>query len=138
VISFYSSSLTFFSVKGDERKVENPEGTTHALGFGSGVIGTGDLFGASQQTSKKSTGRDFGFDFSTSLAQDTKMFHTHTKNEQNDTKKVPHSSPDDGVDSDEESWEFKDAFSETRSKEKVIILFILFYFCDSTVFKFLE
>eukprot|EP00258_Populus_trichocarpa_P023456 XP_024439475.1 dentin sialophosphoprotein isoform X1 [Populus trichocarpa] len=106
------------NTKGDERKVENPEGTTHALGFGSGVIGTGDLFGASQQTSKKSTGRDFGFDFSTSLAQDTKMFHTHTKNEQNDTKKVPHSSPDDGVDSDEESWEFKDAFSETRSKEK--------------------
>ncbi|KAJ6694297.1 hypothetical protein OIU85_005024 [Salix viminalis] len=46
--------------KGDERKVENPEGTTHALGFGSGVLGAGDLFGASQQTSNKSTGRDFG------------------------------------------------------------------------------
>ncbi|KAB5529324.1 hypothetical protein DKX38_019405 [Salix brachista] len=104
--------------KGDERKVENPEGTTHALGFGSGVLGAGDLFGASQQTSNKSTGRDFGFDFSTSFTQDNNMSHSYTKNEQNDAKKVSLSSPDVGVDSDEESWEFKDAFSETRSKEK--------------------
>ncbi|KAJ6757212.1 hypothetical protein OIU74_026457 [Salix koriyanagi] len=104
--------------KGDERKVENPEGTTHALGFGSGVLGAGDLFGASQQTSNKSTGRDFGFDFSTSFTQDNNMSHSYTKNEQNGAKKVSLSSPDDGVDSDEESWEFKDAFSETRSKEK--------------------
>lgn len=110
-------------MKGDERKVENPEGTTHALGFGSGVLGAGDLFGASQQTSNKSTGRDFGFDFSTSFTQDNNMSHSYTKNEQNDAKKVSLSSPDDGVDSDEESWEFKDAFSETRSKEKVTILF---------------
>jgi hypothetical protein len=38
-----------------------------------------------------------------------------------------HSSPDDGVDADEESWEFKDAFSQTGSKNKVMSLFIYLF-----------
>ncbi|KAJ6413954.1 hypothetical protein OIU84_006708 [Salix udensis] len=46
------------------------------------------------------------------------MSHPYSENEQNNTRKGLHSSPDDGVDADEESWEFKDAFSETGSKNK--------------------
>ncbi|CAK7340730.1 unnamed protein product [Dovyalis caffra] len=106
------------NAKGDERKVETSEGATYTLGFGSGVLGAGDLFGASQQTSQKSTEWDFGLHFSPSLAQDNMLSHTYSKNEQNDTKKGLHSSPDDGVDADEESWVFKDAFLETGSKDK--------------------
>ncbi|KAJ6996059.1 hypothetical protein NC653_012826 [Populus alba x Populus x berolinensis] len=82
------------------------------------MLGAGDLSGASQQTSQKSTEWDFGFDFTPALAQDTTMSHPSSENEQNNTKKGLHSSPDDGVDADEESWEFKDAFSETGSKNK--------------------
>ncbi|KAL3591228.1 hypothetical protein D5086_009868 [Populus alba] len=106
------------NTKGDGRRVENSEGATYTFGFGSGMLGAGDLSGASQQTSQKSTEWDFGFDFTPALAQDTTMSHPSSENEQNNTKKGLHSSPDDGVDADEESWEFKDAFSETGSKNK--------------------
>ncbi|KAJ6397575.1 hypothetical protein OIU77_018564 [Salix suchowensis] len=82
------------------------------------MLGAGDLSGASQQTSQKSTEWNFGFDFTSALAQDTTMSHPYSENEQNNTGKGLHSSPDDGVDADEESWEFKDAFSETGSKNK--------------------
>ncbi|KAJ6762763.1 hypothetical protein OIU79_023494 [Salix purpurea] len=81
--------------KGVERKVENPEGTTHALGFGSGVLGAAPL----------------------SLKTTTCPIHT-LKMSRMVPKKSRFPPLDDGVDSDEESWEFKDAFSETRSKEK--------------------
>lgn len=127
VMSFGLSSLTFFSLKGDGRMVENSEGATYTFGFGSGMLGADDLSGASQHTSQKSTKWDFGFDFTPALAQDTTMSHPSSENEQNNTKKGLHSSPDDGVDADEESWEFKDAFSETGSKNKVMSLFIYLF-----------
>ena len=124
VMPFGLSSLTFFSLKGDGRRVKNSEGATYTFGFSSGMLGAGDLSGASQQTSQKSTECNFGFDFTSALAQDTTMSHPYSENEQNNTRKGLHSSPDDGVDADEESWEFKDAFSETGSKNKVMSLFI--------------
>uniref|UniRef100_A0A6N2L408 Synergin gamma C-terminal domain-containing protein n=1 Tax=Salix viminalis TaxID=40686 RepID=A0A6N2L408_SALVM len=104
--------------KGDGRRVKNSEGATYTFGFSSGMLGAGNLSGASQQTSQKSTEWNFGFDFTSALAQDTTMSHPYSENEQNNTRKGLHSSPDDGVDADEESWEFKDAFSETGSKNK--------------------
>lgn len=121
-ISFCLSSLTFSLLQGDGKKLENSEGAVYSFGFGNGAHGPGALFGASQWTSHKSDEFDFGFNFNPSaLTHDGTISNTYSKSKQSDTENSLYFSQVDGkVDSDEDCWAFKDAFSETGSKDKVI------------------
>ncbi|XP_050223088.1 uncharacterized protein LOC126673141 isoform X2 [Mercurialis annua] len=96
------------NTKDDGRMPENLEGAAYRFGFGSGVQVSGDLLGASQETSQKSGESNFEFDFD--------MLN---ENNQNDTVNGFHIFPVNGkVGSDENSWPSKDAFSEIGSGDK--------------------
>lgn len=102
------------------------------FGFGNGVHGPGDLFLVSNGTSHKSGGWGFGLDFNSSpiTKQDGFISGSFSKSKDNDTANGMNSSvADKKVDSVEDFWEFKDAFPETGSQQKLVSQFDLVSLC---------
>lgn len=107
--------------KVDGKGPHSPEGFENTFGFGNGVVLPTDLFAASDGISVKSHELNFG-DFSKSSATPNGIsFNSFSESKQKDDNKNGSTSvPVNGnVDNGENLWEFKDAFSETGSKEKM-------------------
>ncbi|KAF5739851.1 hypothetical protein HS088_TW12G01062 [Tripterygium wilfordii] len=105
----------------DDKKVgEKSEGAQLTGAFGTSTHAHTDLFAASDGTSYKSIEWDFGFNFKPSSAtQNGVISNAYPNHKKIDTEIWSKPSPDDGaVGSDRNSWGFKDAFSESGSKER--------------------
>ncbi|KAF5740070.1 hypothetical protein HS088_TW11G00134 [Tripterygium wilfordii] len=108
------------SLQGDKKVGEKSEGAQWTGAFGTSTHAHTDLFAASDGTSYKSVEWDFGFNFKPiSGTQNGDISNTYSNHKQIDTEIWSNPSPGDGtVGSDQNSWDFKDAFSEIGSKAR--------------------
>ncbi|KAK9293274.1 hypothetical protein L1049_021266 [Liquidambar formosana] len=105
-------------VDGKGQKIS--EGGEYSSGFGNGAHGSSDLFATSNGFSYKSSKLEIGFDFEpTTVVQNGFISNAYSETKQNEGGNELNSYPVNGnVDSDENFWEYKDAFSETELRHK--------------------
>ncbi|KAJ4968469.1 hypothetical protein NE237_015170 [Protea cynaroides] len=98
------------------KRFEHSEGASNNSGLSSGGPDYGDIFAASDWLPHTSEGFDNGFSFVTNIAtQNGSISGPFSHAKQNTTENGSNSkSGDANIDTDDDFWDFKDAFSETE------------------------